>query len=56
MFTGIVLERGRLAADPRPSAEGGVRLRIRHSRALGERLAEHAGIPWEFIDESPDVF
>jgi len=39
MFTGIVLERGRLAADPRPSAEGGVRLRIRHSRALGERLA-----------------
>jgi len=25
-------------------------------RALGERLAEHAGIPWEFIDESPDVF
>jgi putative NIF3 family GTP cyclohydrolase 1 type 2 len=25
-------------------------------RALGERLAAHAGIPWEFIDESPDVF
>jgi len=25
-------------------------------RALGARLAEHAGIPWEFIDESPDVF
>jgi dinuclear metal center YbgI/SA1388 family protein len=25
-------------------------------RALGERLGEHAGIPWEFIDESPDVF
>ena len=25
-------------------------------RALGERLGDHAGIPWEFIDESPDVF
>jgi putative NIF3 family GTP cyclohydrolase 1 type 2 len=25
-------------------------------RALGERLGEHAGVPWEFIDESPDVF
>jgi putative NIF3 family GTP cyclohydrolase 1 type 2 len=25
-------------------------------RALGGRLGEHAGIPWEFIDESPDVF
>jgi len=25
-------------------------------RALGERLGAHAGIPWEFIDESPEVF
>ena len=25
-------------------------------RALGERLGEHAGIPWAFVDESPDVF
>lgn len=25
-------------------------------RALGALVAEHAGIPWEFIDESPDVF
>lgn len=25
-------------------------------RALGERLGAHAGIPWEFIDESADVF
>lgn len=25
-------------------------------RALGQRLGEHAGIPWEFIDESPGVF
>lgn len=25
-------------------------------RALGERLAAHSGMPWEFIDESPDAF
>ena len=25
-------------------------------RALGERLSDHAQIPFEFIDESPDVF
>lgn len=25
-------------------------------RALGQRLGDHAGIPWEFIEESPDVF
>jgi len=25
-------------------------------RALGERLSAEAGIPFEFIDESPDVF
>ena len=25
-------------------------------RALGQRLGDHAGIPWEFIDESPEVF
>jgi dinuclear metal center YbgI/SA1388 family protein len=25
-------------------------------RALGERLGAHAGIPWEFIDESAEVF
>ena len=25
-------------------------------RALGERLGEHSGMPWEFIDESTDVF
>jgi len=38
MFTGIVLERGRLTADPEPSAQGGVRLRLAHSPELGERL------------------
>jgi putative NIF3 family GTP cyclohydrolase 1 type 2 len=25
-------------------------------RGLGERLAAHAGIPWEFIADAPDVF
>ena len=25
-------------------------------RALGQRLGDHAGISWEFIEESPDVF
>jgi putative NIF3 family GTP cyclohydrolase 1 type 2 len=25
-------------------------------RALGQRLGDHAGVPWEFIEESPDVF
>jgi putative NIF3 family GTP cyclohydrolase 1 type 2 len=25
-------------------------------RALGERIADAARVPWEFIDESPDVF
>ena len=39
MFTGLVAERGRLSADPAAAAAGGVRLRIAHSAALGERLA-----------------
>lgn len=38
MFTGIVAERGRLAADPAPSGQGGVRLVIEHSQDLGKRL------------------
>lgn len=38
MFTGLVVERGHLTADPSPSEQGGVRLSIAHSAALGERL------------------
>ena len=38
MFTGIVLERGRLLAAPAPSGRGGVRLAIGHSRELADRL------------------
>lgn len=38
MFTGLVLERGRLTSDPEPSGQGGVRLVIAHSETLGARL------------------
>ncbi|HYN21714.1 MAG TPA: riboflavin synthase [Thermoanaerobaculia bacterium] len=38
MFTGIVVERGRLTEDPAPSGHGGVRLVIGHSPELGRRL------------------
>jgi riboflavin synthase len=38
VFTGIVLELGRLSADPAPVAGGGAVLRIGHSPALGARL------------------
>lgn len=38
MFTGIVVEIGRLSAAPAPSGAGGLRLRLAHSAALGERL------------------
>lgn len=38
MFTGIVVERGRLIEDPAPSGQGGVRLVIGHSEEVGRRL------------------
>ena len=38
MFTGLVAERGRLGAPPSPSGQGGTRLEILHSEALGARL------------------
>jgi riboflavin synthase len=44
VFTGIVVERGRLTAAPSPSPRGGVVLRISHSRALGERLCVGASL------------
>ena len=44
MFTGLVRERGRVAADPAPSPHGGVRLRVRHSAALGELLSLGASL------------
>jgi riboflavin synthase len=39
VFTGIVIETGRLIADPAPSGQGGVRLEIGLSPALAGRLA-----------------
>lgn len=38
MFTGLVVELGRLKADPSPRAGGGIVLKIGHSAALGARL------------------
>lgn len=38
MFTGIVIERGRILNDPVPSGQGGVALQVGHSTALAERL------------------
>ena len=44
MFTGLVVERGRLSGDPMPSSQGGVRMRIEHSSALGEKLSIGASL------------
>jgi riboflavin synthase len=38
MFTGIVVERGRVLSDPAPSGRGGVALCVAHSHRLAERL------------------
>jgi riboflavin synthase len=38
MFTGLILERGRLISDPAPSGQGGVRLAVGMSPGLTERL------------------
>jgi riboflavin synthase len=38
MFTGLILERGRLISDPAPSGQGGVRLAVGMSPGLAERL------------------
>jgi len=44
VFTGIVVERGRLIAAPRRSKQGGVTLLLGHSAAVGERLAIGASL------------
>jgi riboflavin synthase len=44
MFTGLVRERGRLAADPASSAQGGLRLRLAHTAELSEQLAMGASV------------
>ncbi len=58
MFTGIVVERGRLIADPKPSPRGGVLLRIAHGAALGKRLEVGAslavaGVCLTLVESSP---
>ncbi len=44
MFTGIVIERGRILNDPAPSGQGGVALRVGHSGALASRLEIGASV------------
>ena len=44
MFTGLVVERGRLSAPPRPSPQGGLELEIGHSAELGRRLGVGASL------------
>ncbi len=44
MFTGLVRERGRLIEDPRPSGQGGRRLRIAHSPELSAVLSLGASL------------
>lgn len=44
MFTGIVVERGRVVTDPAPSGRGGVVLTLEHSRELAARLEVGASL------------
>jgi riboflavin synthase len=49
MFTGLVTERGRLAADPAPSGQGGRRLEVQHSASLGARLGIGASLAFSGV-------
>jgi riboflavin synthase len=44
MFTGIVVERGRILSPPAASGRGGVALAVGHSRELAERLEVGASL------------
>jgi riboflavin synthase len=44
MFTGLVIERGRVAGEPRPLPGGAVRLAIDHGEALAGRLGLGASL------------
>lgn len=60
MFTGLVRERGRLIDDPRPSGQGGQRLRIGHSPELSAQLSLGAslavsGVCLTLVDLSPGI-
>ena len=60
MFTGIVRERGWLAAPPEPSEQGGVLLRVAHSKELTDRLEIGAslavsGVCLTLVEMSPGL-
>lgn len=60
MFTGLVRERGRLIEDPRPSGQGGQRLRIAHSEELSALLSLGAslsvsGVCLTLVELSPGI-
>ncbi|HYO14007.1 MAG TPA: riboflavin synthase [Thermoanaerobaculia bacterium] len=44
MFTGLIVERGRLIMEPAPSGHGGVRMVIGHSPEMAERLSIGASL------------
>ena len=44
MFTGLILERGTLLEDPRPSGQGGVRLVVGHGEEVRSRLSIGASL------------
>ena len=44
MFTGIVIEKGRVAGPPEPSGLGGRRLVVRHGAAVADRLEVGASL------------
>ncbi len=44
MFTGLIVERGRIEEAPKPSGRGGLKLVVGHSHALGERLPVGASV------------
>jgi riboflavin synthase len=59
VFTGIVLERGRLLADPQSSGQGGVRLQIGLSPELAARLGigdslAVSGVCLTVVEKGPD--
>ena len=44
MFTGLIVETGRLLGDPEPSRQGGLRLALAHSAELAARLGIGASL------------
>lgn len=60
MFTGIVVERGRVAEEPAPSGRGGRKLVVSHSDTIGSRLEVGAslavsGVCLTVVEAQPDA-